>query len=135
MIRIDCNTGARLTLEGLRVALWCYKGTLLSSLRRRSATKATQTGQELSAVPRYYIIDTRTIVGNCALFWCPKGNGYTTQLEEAGLFTKEETHSHRETDLAVPEAWLRQHAVSHVRVDRLRDVLTQIHLQWPAWGP
>jgi len=78
----------------------------------------------------YYIVDTRTIVGNCALFWCPDGKGYTTQLEEAGLYTKAEAMSHRPTDLPVPASLARAHGVTHVRVDRLREVLDQVGLQW-----
>lgn len=70
---------------------------------------------------RFYILDTRQVVGNCALWWCPNGNGYTTQLEEAGLYSEEETRGHRDTDVAVPEAVAKACAVTHVRLDRLRE--------------
>jgi len=78
---------------------------------------------------RFYIIDTRQIVGNCALFWCPDGAGYTTQLEEAGLYSEADARSHRETDLAVAASVARAFAVTHVRVDRLRD---QGGIVWPV---
>jgi hypothetical protein len=34
----------------------------------------------------YYLQDSRNYVGNCILFW-KKGGGYTTDLEEAELFS------------------------------------------------
>jgi hypothetical protein len=70
----------------------------------------------------YYLIDMRSTVGNCALFWRPHGNGYTTQLEEAGLYTLEEAASHRPTDVPVHKDHVAKAAVTHVRLDRLRDI-------------
>ena len=49
---------------------------------------------------KFYILDVRSVVGNCAMFWRPQGAGYTTQLEAAGLYSEEEARSHRETDIA-----------------------------------
>jgi hypothetical protein len=37
----------------------------------------------------YYVQDTRQMVGNCMLWWCPDRKGYTTQIDEAGLYTYE----------------------------------------------
>ena len=68
----------------------------------------------------YYIIDMRSPVGNCALFWRPNNSGYTTQLEEAGLYTREEATSHRDTDVAVHKDAVAKAVVTHVRVDMLR---------------
>ena len=76
---------------------------------------------------RFYILDTRTVVGNCALWWRQGGHGYTTQLEEAGLFAANE-HSLRETDVLVPEAVAQAHAVTHVRLDTLRACPS---VRWP----
>ena len=67
----------------------------------------------------YYILDTREVVGNCAVWWCPDGSGYTCDLEEAGLYTLEEASCHRNTDIPVPREKARQVAVTHVRSDRL----------------
>lgn len=53
----------------------------------------------------YYIQDTRTIVGNCVLWWRPNRLGYTTDLNEAGRYTqKEALAQHRSRDTDVP--WL-----------------------------
>lgn len=50
----------------------------------------------------YYIQDARSYVGNSVLFWRPGGAGYTTNLDEAGLYTLEEASSHRDTDIPIP---------------------------------
>ena len=68
---------------------------------------------------KVYILDTRQIVGNCAMFWADKGCGYTTELDKAGLF--EPGHSDRDTDVEVPEDLARQCTVTHVRIERLRE--------------
>lgn len=54
------------------------------------------------AVPLYYIQDTRSFIGNCPVFWGPDGNGYTTDLRQAGKYTFEKAmrqHFMRDTDL------------------------------------
>lgn len=71
------------------------------------------------APDEFYIIDTRTIVGNCALLWAPKGQGYTCDLDGAGLFTFEQASSHRETDIPLARDLADRYAVRHVRVDTL----------------
>jgi len=88
----------------------------------------------MSEGKRFYILDTRQIVGNCALWWCPNGAGYTTQLEEAGLFSEADAKSHRETDVAVPEEMAKACSVTHVRVDRLRGALDREGVEWPGDG-
>mgnify|MGYP000688627538 CR=1 FL=1 len=50
----------------------------------------------------YFVQDTRSFVGNCPLWWKPNGGGYTTNLDEAGKFTREaamKLHQNRDTDL------------------------------------
>lgn len=71
---------------------------------------------------RYYIRDTRQVVGNCALWWCHDGKGYTTQLEEAGEYEEAEAlkiQTSRGTDQAVPVEVAKRASVTHVRVERL----------------
>lgn len=79
---------------------------------------------------KFYILDARTVVGNCALWWCPNGSGYTTQLEEAGLYEEADAKERRrDTDIAIPEEIAKKCAVSHVRVERLRDAMEQAALK------
>lgn len=67
---------------------------------------------------QYVILDTRQIVGNCAMFWRPDGAGYTCDLNDAGLYDK--TKGRRETDIYVPVEVARSMAVTHVRVEPLK---------------
>lgn len=68
----------------------------------------------------YYIIDTRTVVGNCAMFWGPNRSGYVCNLAEAGKYSEEDAkHQQRSrpTDVAVPCDVIDAMAVTHVRAD------------------
>ncbi|MFK3649316.1 hypothetical protein ACI2IY_12910 [Lysobacter enzymogenes] len=38
----------------------------------------------------YYLQDSRSYVGNCPQWWCPNGRGYTTRIDEAAKFTREQ---------------------------------------------
>lgn len=73
--------------------------------------------QESEAAARYYVQDTRQVVGNCMLFWRKGGSGYTTELGDAGLYTSKQAARMRETDRAWPRALIEQNAVRHVRAD------------------
>ncbi len=68
----------------------------------------------------YYILDARSCVGNCALWWGPNNSGYVCNLDEAGLYTLEDALSHRPTDVPVHRDVARGCVVSHVRWDHLR---------------
>jgi hypothetical protein len=65
----------------------------------------------------YYILDTRTMVGNCALWWKPDGGGYTCNLDEAGFYTEDQIRGLRTTDVPVPIHVAEAHTVKHVRAD------------------
>jgi hypothetical protein len=79
---------------------------------------------------KFYILDTRTLVGNCAMFWAKDKNGYTTELDNAGLYTEEETHGLRDTDVVIPEAMARAASVTHVRLERLQAALDEAGIRW-----
>jgi hypothetical protein len=79
-------------------------------------TKGDQRTEE-----RFYLLDKRNIIGNCAVFWAINGNGYTTELEKAGLFSK--GRSSRKTDIEIPEYVVKSCFVRHVRIDTLRKVI------------
>jgi len=70
--------------------------------------------------PRFYLLDSRSCVGNCALWWRPDGKGYTCELDQAGTFTLDEARSHRSTDVPVPVSVAQHSSVRHVRWDALR---------------
>ncbi len=71
----------------------------------------------------YYVHDTRQggCVGNCALWWGKDRKGYTTQLEDAGLYTADEVRGMRETDVGWPKEFVESIAVRHVRVEPMRE--------------
>jgi hypothetical protein len=68
----------------------------------------------------FYVLDARTVVGNCAMWWCPDGKGYTCDITQAGLYTKERCASMRETDVPVHRDVVARLTIQHVRVDHLR---------------
>lgn len=68
----------------------------------------------------FYVQDTRQPVGDCALWWRPKGAGYTCELEDAGLYTAEEVgRLPRPTDVAWPREVVEAAARRHVNTWRL----------------
>lgn len=57
----------------------------------------------------YYLQDSRSFVGNDMLFWKKDGKGYTTNLREAHVYTKDEAvsqHQCRETDIPWPKDYI-----------------------------
>jgi len=73
--------------------------------------------------PLFYIQDRRSIVGNCVSWWRPNGGGYTTELDEAGLYPASKARGLRDTDVMVAKDVAESLAVRHVRADRLRERL------------
>ncbi len=68
----------------------------------------------------YYIQFTgQGFVGNCMLLWRPNGNGYTTELDKAGLYTTDRLENLRDTDQPWKQETLRAAAVLHVRGEGL----------------
>lgn len=57
----------------------------------------------------YYLQDSRDYVGNDMLFWAKNGQGYTTDLRNAQVYTKDEAvkqHQCRETDIPWPKEYI-----------------------------
>jgi hypothetical protein len=46
----------------------------------------------------FYVQDTRQFVGNCVLWWCPDGQGYTCKIDQAGRYTAAQCVGMRDTD-------------------------------------
>ena len=67
----------------------------------------------------FYLLDSRTVVGNCASFWCPEGKGYTVNLDEAGTYTAAQCRGNRDTDRPVPVEIAMSVASTHVIAGRL----------------
>lgn len=67
----------------------------------------------------YYVQDTRSVVGNCALFWGKDRSGYVCNLAEAGQYTGKEVMSMRDTDVPWPVDVVHANTVTHVRTDAL----------------
>jgi hypothetical protein len=66
---------------------------------------------------KFYIRDSRQYVGNCILWWRHDRNGYTTSLDEAGQFSKDEADlicQARDTDMAYPVYMIDEVAERHV---------------------
>ena len=69
----------------------------------------------------FYIRDARQVVGNCALWWAVDSKGYTTELNRAGKYTAQFCSDLRDTDIPLPVELVDSIAVTHVRLDTLRD--------------
>ncbi|MES9872517.1 MAG: hypothetical protein ABW146_05350 [Candidatus Sedimenticola sp. 6PFRAG7] len=58
---------------------------------------------------QYYLQDKRSYVGNDILWWAKDGKGYTTDLSQAEVYTKEKAlaqHRCRETDIPWPKEYV-----------------------------
>jgi hypothetical protein len=58
---------------------------------------------------QFYLQDSRSYVGSDMLFWAEQGNGYTTDLRKAHVYTKAEAvakHQSRETDIPWPKTYI-----------------------------
>lgn len=65
----------------------------------------------------FYLQDTRSIVGNCMVWWAKDCNGYTTKISDAHVFTKEEAYKRscdRPTDLYWPKEYIDARLSRHV---------------------
>lgn len=62
----------------------------------------------------YYILDARSVVGNCALWWAPDGRGYVCDLRQAGKYPR---GAERSTDIFIPCDVAEAAVVHHVRQD------------------
>lgn len=61
---------------------------------------------------KFFVRDTRQIVGNCLVFWRKEGQGYTTDLDDAMLVDGD--WKERETDVLLSEELMRKLAKPRV---------------------
>lgn len=60
-------------------------------------------------VDLFYLQDSRSYVGNDMLFWAKDGNGYTTDLRKAEVYTRDEAqaqHDSRPSDIPWPKDYI-----------------------------
>jgi hypothetical protein len=74
-------------------------------------------GNPLVDAAEYYIQDSRTYVGNCAIWWEIASQGYTCDLNKAGIYAGRQAAKMRQTDVPWPVEHVRAAQVTHVRVD------------------
>lgn len=82
-------------------------------------TKRDGLGREIDSEAEYYVQDVRTMVGNCALWWAEGSNGYTCELEKAGIYLGRRVRGMRDTDIPWPVDVVRKVQVTHVCVEAL----------------
>ncbi len=69
---------------------------------------------------KYFILDARQVVGNCAMWWGKNSCGYVCDLNDAGEYEAEEAlkiQRSRGTDFAIPCEEVRALVRHHVRFD------------------
>lgn len=74
-------------------------------------------GNELEDDRKYLVQDSRTLVGNCILWWRPNRNDYTCDAKDAGIYTGAEVRGMRESDVPWPVSHVNGHLITHVRGD------------------
>lgn len=85
----------------------------------RLTKEARESGEVTDDTPLFYIVDTRQVVGNCVLFWAIDRQGYTCELDKAGLYTADEIERLRDTDHPFPKEMVEALAIRHVRAEPL----------------
>ena len=76
---------------------------------------------------QYLILHTFTVCGDCAIWWGPDHSGYTTDIDKAGRYTKEQAdkiHKNR-PKLDQPILWsqVEPHIRRHVLIDKVRGLV------------
>lgn len=75
------------------------------------------TGAPLIHDAKYYLQDARGCVGNCGSWWRPNGQGYTCDIDDAGIYTGADVKTLRDTDIPWPIDYVIARVIRHVRVD------------------
>lgn len=76
-------------------------------------------GRPVDPTAHYYVQDARSVVGNCMSLWCPKGAGYTCEVDKAGVYVGSDVLAMRTTDVPWPVEAVRAASVRHVRADQI----------------
>jgi hypothetical protein len=74
---------------------------------------------------QYLILHTFTVNGDCAVWWGPNHNGYTTDIDKAGRYTKDEAdkiyRNRPKLDKPIPWSKVEPLIVRHVHIDKVRE--------------
>ena len=89
----------------------------LAAMHGERDTSKDGCGQPLVDDGLYYVQDARGLVGNCASWWCANGQGYTCDLDRAGVYSGREARTMRETDIPWPLDHVAHRVIRHVRDD------------------
>jgi hypothetical protein len=77
------------------------------------------------AEEQYLILHTFTVCGDCAIWWGPNHNGYTTDIDKAGRYTKDEADKiyRNRPKLDKPILWSKVEPmiVRHVHINKVRE--------------
>lgn len=81
----------------------------------------------------FYIQDSRSYVGNDVLWWRPNSEGYTCQIDEAGLYDEAFCRGVRSTDKIWRWEDIGRLAARVIDTQRMRDILPVVFD--PLWAP
>ena len=76
----------------------------------------------------FYILSTKYSEGNYLTWWCPNNAGYTTRLDDAGVYTAEEVkaypgyYNNGEDTEAILVSEVHKHVVRVVSMDSYSDI-------------
>jgi hypothetical protein len=72
---------------------------------------------------QYLILHTFTVCGDCAIWWGPDHNGYTTDIDKAGRYTKAEANqiykNRPKLDKPIPWSKIAPLILKHVHFDKV----------------
>lgn len=72
---------------------------------------------------QYLILYTGNVNGDCAIWWGPDHSGYTTDIDKAGRYTKEEADkiykNRPKLDKPIPWSKVEPHIKRHVHFDKV----------------
>lgn len=78
---------------------------------------------------QFYIATTKHgFVGNATVFWCPNGSGYSCDIEDAGLYTREDAESicgERDDQFMIRDDLVVAHQRNYLHADDMRRLVKE----------
>jgi len=94
----------------------------------KSEVKADTATPQTEIEKLYYIQDTGNYTGNSVMWWCPEGNGYTSDLDAAWKVPASKAkvmHRSRKTDVPWPCNEIDNYSQRHFDMQNLRMITTE----------